>query len=99
VPAIEVETAAPEELKTAPVVIVDESGKTTAAVVTAPAPEPAPAVQAEPQKPVEVAAVPAPAPVQEKLPHTAGFMPLIGLVGLLSSAAFAALRIRSRRSS
>jgi hypothetical protein len=101
VPAIEVETAAPEELKTAPVVIVDESGKTTAAVVVAPAPEPAPApaVQVEPQKPVEVAAVPTPAPVEEKLPHTAGFMPLIGLVGLLSSAAFAALRIRSRRSS
>jgi hypothetical protein len=97
VPAIEIETAAPEELKTAPVVIVDESGKTSAVVVEAPAP--APAVQVEPQKAVEVAAVPTPEPVQEKLPHTAGFMPLIGLVGLLSSAAFAALRIRSRRSS
>jgi hypothetical protein len=104
VPAIEIETAAPEELKTAPVVIVDESGKTSPVVVAAPAPAPVPAptVQVEPQKAVEVAAVPTPAPaepVQEKLPHTAGFMPLIGLVGLLSSAAFAALKIRSRRSS
>lgn len=96
VPAIEIETTAPEELKTAPLVIVDESGKTNAVVIAAPAPTPT--VQAEPQKAVEVAAVPTPAPVQE-LPHTAGFMPLIGLVGLLSSAAFAALRIRSRRSS
>jgi len=101
VPAIAVDTTAPEELRTAPVVIVDESGKTTAVVVT-PAPAPAPAVQVEPQKAVEVAAVPTPAPaepVQEKLPHTAGFMPLIGLVGLFCSAAFAALRVRSRRSS
>ena len=100
VPAIEVETAAAEELKTAPIVVVDESGKTTAMVVT-PAPEPvaAPAVQVEPQKAVEVAAVPAPAPEPAELPHTAGFMPLIGLVGLLSSAALAALRLRSRRSS
>jgi hypothetical protein len=102
VPAIEVETTAAEELKTAPVVIVDQSGKTSAVVVAAPAPVPAPTVQVEPQKAVEVAAVPTPAPaepVQEKLPHTAGFMPLIGLIGLLSSAAFAALRIRSGRSS
>jgi hypothetical protein len=104
VPAIAVETTAPEELKTAPVVIVDESGKTSAVAIAAPvpAPVPAPAVQVEPQKAVEVAAVPTPAPaepVQEKLPHTAGFMPLIGLIGLISSAAFAALRIRSRRSS
>jgi len=97
VPAIEIETIAAEELKTAPLVVVDESGKTTAVAVAAPAPVPAPTV--EPEKPVEVAAVQTPAPVEPALPKTAGYMPLIGLIGLLSSAAFAALRIRSRRSS
>jgi len=99
VPAIEVETTAPEELKTAPLVIVDESGKTTAVVAAAPAPEPVAAPIVEPEKPVEVAAVQTPAPAEPTLPHTAGFMPLIGLIGLLSSAAFAALRNRSKRSS
>ena len=98
VPAVVIDTKVEEDLKTAPLVVVDETGKTSELVVTAP-------VQA--QAPVETAAAaPAPTPVQpaqqtepvqETLPHTASSMPLLGLIGFLSLAAFALLGIRSRR--
>jgi LPXTG-motif cell wall-anchored protein len=92
VPAVEVETVAVEDLKTVPLVAIDESGKTTALVATVPVPAPV--------EPVQVAVAQAPTPVQpaqETLPHTASAMPLLGLVGLVSLALFAALGFRSRR--
>ena len=90
VPAIEVDTKAEEDLKTAPLVVVDESGKTGELAVTKPEPQPEPVQTA--------AAAPTPTPVapEQTLPHTASAMPLLGLIGVLSLAAFAALRIRSR---
>ena len=108
VPAVAIDTKAEEDLKTAPLVFVDETGKTGELALTAP--EPA-VTEPAPQAPVETAAVeptptpvepePAPAqqtePVQETLPHTASAMPLLGLIGILSLAAFAVLSIRSRR--
>lgn len=103
VPAIEVETVAVDELKTVPVVAVDESGKTTTLVATLPMR--ATETTLTPATPVAVAAAPeadrvvpaeTPTPVQA-LPHTASILPLIGLAGLVSLALFAALEIRSRR--
>jgi len=101
VPAVAIDLKAEEDLKTVPLVVIDETGKTSELVVTAAA-EPAP-----PQAPVETAVVvPAPTPVepaqqtepvQETLPHTASSMPLLGLMGILSLVAFAFLGIRSRR--
>lgn len=96
VPAIEVETTEVEELKTVPLVAVDEGGKSTELVATAP-----PSAPAEPIQPVQTAEVQAPAPVEptpETLPHTASALPLLGLIGLVSLALFAALGFRSRRS-
>jgi LPXTG-motif cell wall-anchored protein len=102
VPAVAIDTTVEEDLKTAPLVVVDESGKTSDLVVAAV--EPAVTEPAQPQEVVQVAAAPAPAepvqetePVQQTLPHTASNMPLLGLFGILSLAAFAVLRIRSRR--
>ncbi len=98
VPAIASETAAPEDLATAPLVVVDESGKSTEFVAAAP--EAAPVVaQAEPAQPAPVAEAQAPAPAPEPatLPHTASPMPLIGLAGLLSLALYAALGRRTSR--
>jgi hypothetical protein len=105
VPAIEVETAAVEELKTAPLVAVDETGRISGLVATMPArtPEPEPtvaiaAVQAPVQTPppAETVVVQTPAPA-EVLPSTASNLPLIGLAGLVALGLFAALEIRSRR--
>src|SRR5579864_2436752 len=92
VPAIEIDTKAEEDLKTAPLVVVDESGKTSELAVTKPEPVP----QAEPVQ-TAAAAAPAPTPVEpeQTLPETASAMPLLGIIGILSLAAFAALRIRS----
>ena len=92
VPAIEVDTTAEEDLKTAPLVVVDESGKTSELAET----KPEPVLQAEP---VQTAAALAPTSVEpeQTLPDTASATPLFGLIGMLSLAAFAALRIRSRR--
>jgi hypothetical protein len=92
VPAIEVDTKAEEDLKTAPLVVVDESGKTSELAAT----KPEPVLQAEP---VQTAAALTPTSVEpeQTLPETASAMPLLGLIGMLSLAAFAALRIRSRR--
>ncbi len=102
VPAVAIDTKVEEDLKTAPLVVVDESGKTSDLVVAVV--EPAVTEPAQPQEAVQVAAAPAPAepvqetePVQQTLPHTASNMPLLGLFGILSLAAFAVLRIRSRR--
>jgi hypothetical protein len=94
VPAIEVETKAEEDLKTAPLVVVDESGKTSELAVA----KPEPVLQPEPVQ-TAAAAAPAPTPVEpeQTLPDTASTMPLLGLIGILSLAAFATLRIRSRR--
>jgi hypothetical protein len=91
VPAVELETTSVEELKTAPLVAVDASGKTNELAQTTP-PQPVaqePVQTVEKQDPV---AVP-----QETLPHTASTMPLLGLTGLISLALFAALGFRSRR--
>jgi LPXTG-motif cell wall-anchored protein len=96
------ETVAVEDLKTAPLVAVDETGNTTelaqvapppaAAIAPAPAPEAAPAETQTADR-----AVPeTPAPVKT-LPHTASLSPLIGLAGLVSLAVFAVLGFSSRR--
>ena len=97
VPAIEVETSAEEDLKTAPLVVVDETGKTTELAQAMPerVPEPAQEPTAQVQAAPVVEAV-TPVPVQT-LPHTASAMPLLGLAGLVSLALFAALGVRSRR--
>ena len=96
VPAIAAETTAPEDLQTAPIVVVDEAGKSTEFVASAPE-----AAPSEPAPPVEAAEAPTPAPVQapvqETLPHTASSVPLIGLAGFASLAMFAVLRRRSSR--
>jgi hypothetical protein len=101
VPAIEVDTKAEEDLKTAPLVVVDESGKTTELAVTKPEPAPqSEPVQTPQPEPVQTAAAIAPTPAvepEQTLPHTASTMPLLGLIGILSLATFASLRIRSRR--
>jgi LPXTG-motif cell wall-anchored protein len=94
VPAIVMETVAVDDLKTAPLVIVDESGKANELAASTPeqAPEPVQAaatVEAETPAPVQ--------PAPETLPHTASTMPLLGLVGLVSLALFAALGFRTRR--
>ena len=104
VPAIEVETTAVEELKTVPLVAVDESGKTSELAPTMP--EPGSRCQLFSQhcswhrfrRRQLIAAVEAetPAPCR-RLPHTASVLPLLGLAGLVSLALFAALGFRSRR--
>jgi hypothetical protein len=104
VPAIDVETSAAEDLKTAPLVVVDESGKTTELAQTLPDRVPDAALQRTLQPdPVQLAqtvepqeATPA-QPAPATLPHTASTMPLVGLIGLVSLALFAALGVRSRR--
>ena len=102
VPAIAFETVTADDLKTAPLVIVDDSGKTTELAQAAPPPQAQPTAQSEPSQPRETARVAErqePAPAEKSLPHTASAMPLLGLVGLLSLAGFAILSIRSRRAS
>src|ERR1041385_675634 len=112
VPAIEVETSAMEDLKTVPLVAVDESGKTTelaqALPVRAPDPAMQPILQVVAVQPpaadrVVEAETPAPSPQPatstpaETLPGTASATPLIGLAGLVSLVLSAALGVRSRR--
>lgn len=108
VPAIEVETSAADDLKTAPLVVVDESGKASEFVaaepvaaepVAAPIPVPQPVVaqsapvQAQPVQPVESTR---PAPMKV-LPETASDLPLLGLAGLVSMAAFVMIGFRTKR--
>ena len=92
VPAIEIDTKVEEDLKTAPLVVVDETGKTGELAVTKPEPSPR-------FEPVETAAVQARDRVEpaDTLPHTASPVPLFGLIGILSLATFTILKIRSRR--
>jgi LPXTG-motif cell wall-anchored protein len=102
VPAIEVETSAAEELKTVPIVAVDERGETTELMATLPMRPPADVQPTRQPEPVQwrasdravAAEAPAPAPT---LPDTASVLPLLGLAGLVSLALFAALGFRSRR--
>ena len=96
VPAIAADTTAPEDLKTAPLVDVDESGQTTELAQTMPmaatqtlAPAAAPVAEAQAPEPVMQ-------PAPEALPHTASAMPLLGLAGLVSLALFAVVGLRSR---
>ena len=99
VPAIEVETSAVEDLRTAPLVVVDESGKTTAFALTLPEPTPAPTpavAEAEPVQPTADRMVETPAPAAT-LPHTASALPLLGLAGLVLLALYAILVFSSRR--
>jgi hypothetical protein len=101
VPAIEVETTAAEDLKTVPLVAVDESGATTQWKAPLPAWSPnamlQPTALADPILPQSAdRIVETPAPV-EPLPHTASILPLLGLIGLVSLALFGALGFRSRR--
>lgn len=99
--AIEVDTTVPEELKTAPLVAVDETGKTSELALTMPQPTPRTtpsptfvleSVQTADRQEPTVAEAP-----QEVLPHTASSLPLLGLTGLMSLALFAALGFRSKR--
>jgi len=81
VPTVAVETEA--ELKTAPVVIVDEKGEEaplpaqTEVAKSEPVAQPAP----EPQVATPVSETPAPAPAPAELPGTASAYPLLGLIG------------------
>jgi hypothetical protein len=92
VPAIAVEVAKEEDLKTAPLVIVNERGNETAVVVTKPEVA-APAA-------VEVASAPQAEPVSEPvpatLPNTASQLPLIGLIGLGSLLAAGLMSLARR---
>jgi len=96
VPAIVVETTAVEELKTVPLVAVDETGTTTAIVAAEPTPAPSPVVALDPAPNAE-RLVETETPAPAAMPHTASAMPLLGLVGLVSLAIFAALGFGSSR--
>ncbi len=96
VPVILVETTVVDDLKTVPLLAVDEGGKTTEIVAALPVRAPDVALQ-----PVPVQAEMASGPLEVEtpaMPHTASSMPLVGLAGLLSLAIFAALGFRSKRS-
>jgi hypothetical protein len=97
VPVILVETTAVEELKTVPLLAVDEGGQTTEIVAALPAPAPEVAQQPAPVVQAQVASAPIEAETPA-MPHTASSMPLVGLAGLLSLAISAALGSRSKRS-
>ena len=87
------------ELKRAPVRAITPSGEEVelAQAVTPPPPaEMAPAPAPAP-RPVEMAQAAAPAPRPQTLPETAGALPLIALIGLLSLGGAFALRRFTRR--
>jgi hypothetical protein len=94
VPAIVVETTAVEELKTVPLVAVTEGGQTTEIVAALPTRAPDAAMRPAPAASL---AVETETPVPAAMPHTASFMPLLGLIGLASLAIFAALGFGSSR--
>jgi len=104
VPAVVVETEA--ELKTAPVVVVDEKGEEKPIEVVVaksepPPAEPAPAPQAttpvEAPAPVQVTTSVHEAPAPVELPDTASEFPLFGLIGLGSVIASRLISRFSRR--
>ncbi len=103
VPAIAIDTTVAEELKAAPLLVVDESGKASELAQVTPPPAPQPTVETQPAQPQELALAlerPSPmpmAPTKQELPDTASGMPLVGLIGFLSMGAAALLRIRFRR--
>jgi len=106
VPVMVVETTAVEDLKTAPLVAVDETGNTTELVAALPvrtpdaALQPAPVARVEPvasAAPVASVAVETETPAPQTMPHTASDIPLVGLAGLVSLAIFAALGFGSSR--
>jgi hypothetical protein len=98
VPAIEVETSAAEDLKTAPLVIVDESGNSGVLAQSQPMPASRPPVAAEQVQSSAYRSVePEAAPTAAALPDTASALPLVGLAGLVSLALFALLGLRARR--
>jgi len=86
VPAVAVETATEAELKTAPVVVVDEKGEEKPAEVVVAKSEP-------PAAPAAVTETPAPA----KLPDTGSPYPLFGLIGLGSVIASKVMSRFSKR--
>jgi hypothetical protein len=98
VPAVVVETEA--ELKTAPVVIVDEKGEEKPVEVVVAKSEPP--VEPTPEPRVTTPAYEAPAPANEapapaKLPDTASPYPLFGLIGLGSVIASKVMSRLSKR--
>lgn len=106
VPAIEMETNAAEDLKTAPVVVVDDSGKTTDLAQTLPERTPNPSLQPSfdnaqataDQTADRTRTVAEETPAAMKtLPATASILPMLGLGGLISLALFAAFGFGSRR--
>ena len=78
VPAVVVETETEAELKTAPVVVVDEKGEEKPVEVVVAKAEPPVQPAPEPRATTPVYEAPAPA----KLPDTASPYPLFGLIGL-----------------
>lgn len=99
VPAIEVETSVEDDLKTAPLVAVDETGRSTILDYSPP-----PKITAEVRQPVRLQPEPAPMPVMEAaapeaatLPQTASRLPLVGLAGLVALGLYALSGFRSRR--
>jgi len=78
VPAVVVETETEAELKTAPVVVVDEKGEEKPVEVVVAKAEPPVQPAPEPRATTLVYEAPAPA----KLPDTASPYPLFGLIGL-----------------
>ena len=98
-----VEVSSDTDLKTAKVVVVQPTGDVVEPIQVAAYVPPAAAPMATPE-PAPVAtlvadAPPAAAVEATELPHTASPMPLIGLIGLLSSAGFVLSSFRSKRSS
>jgi LPXTG-motif cell wall-anchored protein len=99
-----VEATTDEELATAKVVVAQPTGVVVEPVqvdayVAPVAPAPVQAQVAEPTPaaiPTLVADTPAATPEAAELPHTASPMPLIGLLGLLSTAGFMLSGLRKR---
>ena len=87
------EVTEPSEMATAPVTTTPapeaeaQTQTETAQATPPPAPEAAPA-----PAPETPASAPEPAPARQELPKTASFFPLVGLMGLISLAAFVVLR-------
>jgi LPXTG-motif cell wall-anchored protein len=84
------------ELKTAPIVVVDEKGNEAPLKVEVAAA--APAVAPAPE-PVAERAAPAPEPEPAKLPDTGSPYPLIAIIGLASLAIYGLMSYRSGRAS
>jgi hypothetical protein len=96
VPAIVAETSAEADLRTTPLVAVDETGNTAELVITQPEPAAVVAVTTGPA-PQAATATPVAATPAQTLPQTASIMPLVGLAGLASLALFFMLGFSSRR--